>query len=379
MMVRAGPPVTALQAARLAAGHTQASLIHALTRRARELNVPIATRGSLQTMVSRWENGHDTVTDPGYRRLLREILGRTNDELGFPDDPIDETAAELHERIIVARTVDSETIALFHQQVNTFRHLDRQFGAATLLYQLTAHVQQVERLVTYSSDTDRRRTLAAVLADAATLAGWESLDRTAVATAWRLHETAKAAAYQADAPHLLAYATAQQAMILLDIAEPDAALEQLDHACQLAAGAATPALMRAWLAAAHGEGLAAIGDRDGALRAFDSAATLLTREHDYAELPFIMLDEHHLVRWRGNALTRLGDPDSIATLEHALERITANTARASAVLLTDLAYAYAAAGDRTAAVSYATRARRIATQIGSDRQRRRLSNLALPQ
>ena len=54
--------------------------------------------------------------------------------------------------------------------------------------------------------------------------------------------------------------------VLIDVGETASAVEQLAYACEVAEGTAPP-LLRAWLSAAHGEGLAAVGDRDGALRA----------------------------------------------------------------------------------------------------------------
>jgi len=47
-------------------------------------------------------------------------------------------------------------------------------------------------------------------------------------------------------------------------------------------------------------------------------------------------------------------------------------------MLVDLAFAHATAGDRDAALEYARQARRLAAQIKSDRQLRRLSGLILP-
>jgi len=40
-------------------------------------------RVGLKGKLSRWENGHEQVSEP-YRRLFRELYGRTNAELGFP-------------------------------------------------------------------------------------------------------------------------------------------------------------------------------------------------------------------------------------------------------------------------------------------------------
>ena len=377
-MARTSPPATKLQAARIAQGFTQASLIHAMIQRARVLNIPIATRTSLQTMLSRWENGRDQVTEPGYRRLFRDTLGRTNEELGFPEEPPDEDTDELRQRIAVAHTIDAATIELFRRQVDSIRHLDRRFGAAALLDQVTAQVTEIESLLIVSPETPNRAKLARVLAEAATLAGWEALDRGALHRAWKLHETAKAAAREAGAPDVLAYAIGQQAIVLLDLGETQAAAAQVEYARQLGTSAAVPTLLATWLAAAHGEALAATGNRDAALAAFDKAHTLLPAEHEHPDLPFIMLSEGHLTRWRGSALTRLGEPEATTELERALHTITTNTARAQTSMLTDLAFAYATTGDRDAALTYATQARRLANQIGSDRQRRRLTNLVLP-
>lgn len=73
---------------------------------------------------------------------------------------------------------------------------------------------------------------------------------------------------------MLAHSMARHAFILIDLAQIDLAVGQLVEARALADGVA-PALLRAWLASAHGEGLAAAGDRDEALRAFDVAGALL--------------------------------------------------------------------------------------------------------
>jgi tetratricopeptide (TPR) repeat protein len=219
--------------------------------------------------------------------------------------------------------------------------------------------------------------LAVVLTEAAALAGWEALDRNNITQAWSLHETAKSAAREAGSPILLAHATAQQAFILIDLGETSAAVEQLADARRLADDIA-PSLLRAWLAAAHGEGLAATGERDAALRAFDAAGVLLPADPADAALPFLFLGGAHLDRWRGHALSRLGEPDAIDQLGHALPRLPADFNRARTGMLVDLAFAYAAAGDRDAALDYKRQARRLAVQIKSDRQLRRLGGLILP-
>ncbi len=368
--------LTSLQTVRRHLGYTAAQVIDLLTRRAAALNLPIANKASLKTKLSRWENGKEQPSEI-YRRLFREIYGRTNAELGFPDEPEeDPDAAELRSRLAVARTVDSETVEVFRRQIDHARHLDRRFGALTQLDQLRTQIDQVQQLLTYRAGP-QRPALAGVLVEASTLAGWQALDRAAPGQAWTHYERAKAAAREAGSPALLAHTTAEQAFVLLDLDETTAAVDQLTHARTLATGTATP-LLQAWLAAAHGETLAAADHADDARRAFDTANALLPADPVDPALPFLFLGDSHLDRWRGNALARLGAPEAIDQLTTALARLPADFVRARTGLLVDLAYAHAAAGDRDTALAYARQARRLAAQIKSDRHQRRLNQLVLP-
>lgn len=366
---------TQLQAARRQLGYKASDVIAMLLQRAHSLGVPVMTAGSLKTKLSVWENGHDQVSEP-YQRLFRDVYGRTNEELGFRSEE-DDQATELRSRLAITRSVDPATVEAFRRQVDSARHVDRRFGAVTLLDQLRIYVKQIESLLDFSTNLGHRAGLAGVLTEVSTLAGWDALDRSAFNQAWQHYERAKSAAREADSPSLLAHAMAEQAFVLIDIGETGAAVEQLAHARAIAEGTASP-LLRAWLAAAHGEGLAAIGDRENALRAFDVADALLPENPQDPALPFIFLGGSNLDRWRGNALAKLGEPDAIHQLTNVLARVPGEFTRATGGTLVDLAFAHAAAGDREAAQHYARRARRVASQIKSDRQLRRLSTLILP-
>ena len=365
-----------LQAVRKQLGYSAEAVIRMLLKRADALGVPVMTAASLKTKLSRWENGHEAVSET-YQRLFRDIYGRTNEELGFPPEADDSDAAELRSRLAMAKTVDADTVEVFLRQINDARHVDRRFGGSTLLDQLRSTIKQVEDLLSYNTIGRQRERLAGALTEASTLAGWEALDRNALGQAWEHYERAKSAAREAMAPALLAHAAAEQAFVLIDVGETASAVEQLAYACEVAEGAAPP-LLRAWLSAAHGEGLAAVGDRDGALRAFDVADALLPSESVDAALPFLFLGGSHLDRWRGNALSKLGEPEAIDQLVEALPRVPAQFVRARTGLLVDLALAFAAAGDRDAALDHSRQARRLASQIKSDRHLRRLGGLILP-
>ncbi|GAB1509109.1 tetratricopeptide repeat protein [Actinophytocola sp. KF-1] len=369
-------PATKLQEVRRQRGYSAQTVIDMMLRRAQMLGIPVMSEASLKTKLSVWENGR-TAVSPTYQRLFRDIYGLTNEELGFPPELDDGEVEELRSRLTIARSVDAGTVKLFRQQVENVRHVDRQFGGITVLDELRSQIAQIERLLSYSTMRGQRETLAGVLTEAAALAGWEALDRNAIRQAWDHHERAKAGAREAGSPQLLAHAMAQQAFILIDIGEVNAAVEQLNQARALVAHSA-PALLRTWLTAAYGEGLAAAGRRDDALRAFDEADALLPNDPVNPELPFLFLAGAHLDRWRGNALSRLGEPDAIDQLSHALPRLPPDFTRARTVMLVDLAYAYAAAGDREAAQAHARQAKRLAMQIKSDRQLGRLNRLILP-
>jgi hypothetical protein len=368
---------TRLQEVRRLLGYPADRVIRLLLARADALGIAVMSAASLKTKLSRWENGHEAVGLPEYRRLFRDIYGRTNEELGFPPELENGEIGELRARISAARSVDAETVDLFAQQVENARHVDRRFGGVTLLDQLRSIIRQIEDLLTYSTGQAQRARLAGVLTEAAALAGWEALDRYAIRQAWEHHEHAKAGAREAGSSVLLAHSLAQQAFILIDVGETDAAVEQLAQARSLAEHTA-PGLLRAWLAAAHGEGLATAGHRDSALRAFDTAAALLPADPFDPALPYLFLGGVHLDRWRGAVLSRLGDHAAIDQLVTALPRLPAEFVRARSGMLVDLTFAYAAAGDRDAALANAREAKRLAAQIKSDRQLRRLDRLILP-
>src|SRR6266498_315227 len=210
---------TRLQEIRWALGreHTQERLAEFMLRQGRQRNLPVAAKSALLVMISRWENGHDQVTEPMYRMLFREYYGRTNEELGFPPEPLDGASDELRDRILTARSIDAATIDLFRRQVDNFRHVDRRLGAIALLDQLNSQIQQIGDLLLYGTLRQHR----------------EALDRASLALAWQHHETAKTAAREAGSPSLLAYATAQQAFVLVDLGNAEGAVELLDYARSL--------------------------------------------------------------------------------------------------------------------------------------------------
>jgi transcriptional regulator with XRE-family HTH domain len=367
-----------LQAARKARGWSQARLIHELQRRAADARVPVMTPGSLRTAVSRWENGRVT-PDAVYRRLLRETFGLSDAELGFrPETPpaaaVPTAADELRARLASTTSVDAELVRLVRDQTDTVRRLDRRLGAPVLLEQMRAHIATLRDLLTHAVLDSTRRPLAAVLADASALAGWQALDVGAVSQAWEHYELAKAAARESGDPALLAHAKGEQSYALLDLDRPADAVALLREA-RVEGGRKLPALLTSWLLAAEAEASAAAGDQQSCRRALQAADDALPSDTADPDLPFISLNACHLSRWRGHTLARLGDGTAIEHLQTALAGIDAEFTRARGSLHIDLAHALTVGGDRDEAAVHVAAANELAARTGSVRQRRRLAQL----
>lgn len=334
-----------LRQARLERGLKQSQVVARVRAIAERMDVGAMSASSLSVTISMWENGRRT-PDTVYRRIFRELYGKTNEELGFPPDPAAELLTdELADHLVVAQRVDAETVELFRQQTEVVRRTDRRLGSAARLDQLRSHIGEVEHLLRHTIIRQHREQLAAALVDASTLAGWAALDIGSVRQAWEHHEQAKTAARESGSVALLAHATGQQAFILIDVGHTADAVMLLEEA-QVVATDRVPRLLRAWLAAALGEGYAAAGDRDGALRAFDQAGALLPTETTHPELAFLFLGGSHLDRWRGNMLAQLGEPEAVDQLTAVLARTPPDFVRARAAVHVDLAFAHTSGLDR---------------------------------
>jgi transcriptional regulator with XRE-family HTH domain len=373
---------TRLAQARKARDLTQSQVIAEMIRRSNASGMSIAAPASLKMLLSTFENGRREVKEP-YCTLFRAIYGMTDAELFGPVAPSadDREQAEyeaLAERIFASQRVNADTAAMLAQQTHYIRTLDCTVGAASLVDQMTSHLATIQDALSHAILPSIRRPLASVLADAAALAAWQALDVGAITRAWQHHETARYAALEARDPVLLAHAMAQQAFVLVEVGEAAAAVQLVSEA-QREAGSNVPARFRAWLHAAEGEVAAAIGKTADTERCFDLAAGLLPHGPDAVDpdMPFIVLNDAHLARWRGNALARLGSPDAIADLFTALNGDGTVSDRGAASLRCDLAQALARIGEHQEARIHAVEARRAARRAGSVRQRRRIERLAL--
>ena len=365
---------------------TRARLIHEMRRVGRQHGMELPDDASLRRMIRLWSTGERGLSEM-YARLFTEIFGvpfqpgkRAHDPAQDQDhrqeDGDHEGSDELAARLSLAATVDAELIALFEEQTDSLRRIDRRLGAARILAQTEAHVAQMSDLLTYSLPSRCRPALAAAVAEAAALAGWQALDLGDTREAWLLHETAKAAARDSENPAILAHVTAQQAYVLLDLGRVREASELINHA-RTEAARRVPDLLLAWLWAAEAESLAAAKDEHQARAALDKAAQALPANSVDETLPFIFLDDVHLARWRGHCLARLGATEAVDDLTKALTRLDPTFTRAAASLRCDLALAYSVRGQHEEARFEARQAQELADLTASVRQRRRIKQLMM--
>lgn len=365
----------ALRAARVRFGYSQVHAAEMFVRTAKASRLPMQPDvQGLRGTISRWENGHQ-IPDEMARRVLRIMYDATDADLGFAPGPITNgengQEAELRARLAASTRVDAVLVAALASEVEALRRQDRTFGAALLSERMSGLVHQLVQLMDYSLTPDTTVGLAAVLADAATLAGWQAVDTGSVSRAWGHFTTATHAARIAGSNTLLAHALGERAYAILQTGDATSAGNTVAQALSLDA---LPPRVVAWLHAASAEFAAADNARDGALRAFDIAAAHLpaTGSSD-DDTPYILLDQTHLTRWRGSALARLADPDALRDLTTALNATPgSSTVRGIAGLHTDLATAHATLRNREQALHHLREAERLARQIGSQRLQARL-------
>lgn len=366
---------TRLQEARATRGWSQGRLVHELVTRGAAAGVALPGPESLKSQISRWENGH-VVPEAQYRRLLREVYGLDDRDLGFStviSESVNSAGEELRVRLARAARVDAATLRLLAAQTDALRQLDRVQGGALVLEQLRVHIRHLETLRNHSTTPDLRMGLSAGLSDASSLAGWQALDMGALDQAWQHFERAKDAGREAQSPSLGAFALAEQAFVLLDLGEIESATSQLDNAIDQCDRGTSPRL-RAWLHATRAEMAAAGGNLDDCTRGLDLATGLLPGGLADEETPFLLLDSAQLERWRGHCLALCGAPQALDVLQRSLH-IRDLSVRAEAGLRADMAEALNRVGDIGSLRSEAETARRAAERAGSVRQRRRLEAL----
>ncbi|MEV0382767.1 XRE family transcriptional regulator [Nonomuraea sp. NPDC050643] len=313
---------------------------------------------------------------PDHARMQLGLAPRdTASPTGDHDGEHEEQTTELTGRLDAAATIDATTIMVLHTDTDNLRYLDRKLGGPAIADKMRAQMTQIERAHHHAVRHGIRTRLAHLLAETSSLAGWQAINTLALNDAWTHYERAKAAAYEAEDPALLAYVSGEQAYVLIELGRPAEATELLHHV-HAQHRTRLPARMRTWLSAAKAEAAAVLGDETACRHALDQTTALLPEGDGEPEMPYLFINAHHVARWRGNCLVRFGDPDTAEDLRSALAGMDGSYNRAESGVRCDLGHALLAAGKPEDAQPHIHRAQQLATMTGSRRQRRRITELA---
>ncbi|WP_433436295.1 hypothetical protein [Nonomuraea sp. CA-141351] len=152
------------------------------------------------------------------------LLGLAPQDIASPtgdhNDEHEEQTTELIGRLDFAATIDPTTVMILRTDTNNLRYLDRKLGGPAIADKMRAQIAQIERAHSHAVRPGIRAQLAHLLAETASLAGWQAINTLALNDAWTHYEHAKAAAYEAEDPAVLAYVSGEQAYVLMDSADP---------------------------------------------------------------------------------------------------------------------------------------------------------------
>jgi transcriptional regulator with XRE-family HTH domain len=353
---------------------------------------PVPAHDALVRMIHYWESGQRGITER-YELLYAAAPEVKPDYLGLgPADgdlvarPARRAAladgadaggqdVDLLRQLRSGAAVDAEVIGIYRAETQNLRMLDRRLGAPAVIGKTTAHIELLAASLHYTLNAGIRRRVASVLGESLTLAGWQLVDLGSLRDAWDYYERAKAAAREAVDAALLAHAAAEQAYVLADLNATGDALDLIQQTYGTYRRL-IPGRLRSWVKAAEAE-IAAMGANERACRvALDDAANDLPAGDEDDELPYLVLDQVHFARWRGNCLSYFGDASTISELARVLGEMDASFTRAAAGVHCGLARAMFAQGEVCEARTHVGEAHRLAALTGSARQQRRVARLA---
>ncbi|MFI6741503.1 hypothetical protein ACIBI9_52045 [Nonomuraea sp. NPDC050451] len=167
---------------------------------------------------------------PDHARMLLGLAPQdTASPTGDHNDEHEEQTTELIGRLDFAATIDPTTVMILRTDTNNLRYLDRKLGGPAIADKMRAQIAQIERAHSHAVRPGIRAQLAHLLAETASLAGWQAINTLALNDAWTHYEHAKAAAYEAEDPAVLAYVSGEQAYVLMELGRPAEATELLQH------------------------------------------------------------------------------------------------------------------------------------------------------
>ncbi|HEV3169353.1 MAG TPA: hypothetical protein VGZ32_03405 [Actinocrinis sp.] len=357
-------------------------------------------------LVQKWESGEHAHCRPHYRRALQSVTRMPFDQLGFRlagDDasarpskavgsPFEnrdlvrgESLASVGEpcerlRFALERPgqADLEEIALVETATTQLFDLEHHRPARLLLPAARRHLEDVSALLSGTRRETLRRRLALTGGRTAALIGWLMFDLGDADFTFRYWDAALAAARHAGDGPLLACVLTYQSYAAAERGDPATAW-QLAHSAVAHAGPDPRA--RSWMAARAAEEAARLGEHRAALAELDLAmqlgSTLTTPAPDEPSMPWTRFFYRAMLgAIAANVHGRLGNiPQARDAAAWALRTLTSERVKARALVLAEVACAYARAGEIEIAVESAHQAADLTEQLEITLAYRRLRTL----
>ncbi len=274
--------------------------------------------------------------DPEDPLRRREFMGAAALGVGLAAEPWSRLAYALERR----GPADAQVSAAMTERTTALFAAEERMPARELYRGLAEHLDELTVLL--GAGGCHRRDLLVTAGETAALAGWLAFDMGDMTTAQHYYAAAAHAGREADHEPLLALVLAYGSYA---VDEPTGARSMLRAAQQHVRqpGCATA---RAWVSAREAEESAAIGDREGALRALERAQAVFDYADPDSEQPWVRF----FSRARLDSMTvatyaRLDHPDIAEVSEAALQALRPEDAKVRAVILGDVALSYVQRGE----------------------------------
>lgn len=364
-----------LRELRQARGWSQPRLIVALEQQAKLDNVSLgATRASLKTRISMWENDR-SAPDETYRALLSHALGVTEDELGFVvEEPSSTLTVPSQSFVVPSMAVTPEVVGFLRNTFEQYVQADRLLGPRAVMGLVSEQCKLIENLCA-AANGDIRTEILNMGARFFEFGGWLAQDSGDFETAAAWSSRALDMAYEAgNDPWFISYVFMRRSNVATERGERAQGVG-LAHAA-LRDGAHLGPKLKALILRQQAGALALNGDEYGSARAIDDALSSVVIEGDPEPLAGYCSPSY--VQMEGaNAWSRLGRPDkAVGLLTQALDSWPAGDQRDKGIGIARLATAHAMGGDPAAACSAARQAAGVVQAAPSARAISELSDVS---
>ena len=297
----------------------------------------------------------------------REFAGAAALGLGMAGEPWGRLAYALNN----PEPISAETAAQLHERAAALFAAEERLPARRLYQTLVSHLDHLATLLPTAGS--QRRGLLVQAAETAALAGWLAFDLGETHGMRHYYETATQAAAAAGHPPTRALVLAYTSYAVSD---PHAACALLREAEQHVRGAGC-ATARSWIAAREAEESAAMGDREGAMRAIERAQAVYDHADPAAEQPWVrFFSRARLTSMTVAAYARLDHPDLVEVSEAAMAALPPADLKVKAVILGDVATACVSRGDFSTGAEIARQALDVTCRTETALGRQRLQALA---